>query len=145
MREIYEVLTALESSAAASLAERGMTGEQAAALRRTVVDMDSALDRGDLIAWAHADRAFHWLLVEFGGNARMTAMVAACLDQSHRVRMLTLKLRPKPLASNRDHAGLIAAIEARDPDRARAIHTRHRSEAGRMLVGLLEEYGLTQL
>lgn len=145
MREIYEVLTALEASAAASLAERGLSEKQASALRRTVVDMDAALDRDDLGAWAQADREFHWLLVEYGGNARLKAMVSACLDQSHRVRILTLKLRPKPVASNRDHADLIAAMAAGDPDRAREIHTRHRREAGRMLVGLLEEYGLTQL
>ena len=145
MREIYQILTALEAAAAASLAERGLTGEEAAALHRTLADMDTALVRDDLAAWARADRAFHWLLVDLGGNARLKAMVAACLDQSHRVRMLTLKLRPKPLASNRDHADLVAAIEAHDPERARDIHHRHRGEAGRMLVGLREDYGLTQL
>jgi DNA-binding GntR family transcriptional regulator len=107
--------------------------------------MDEALARDDLTAWAQADERFHWLLVEYSGNTRLKAAVSACLDQSHRVRMLTLRLRPKPVRSNDDHRALVEAIEAGDPDRARAIHHRHRSEAGDMLVGLLEESGLTQL
>lgn len=145
MREIYQVLTALEASAASALAERGLAPDEIQLLRTALEEMDAALARDDLAAWARADQAFHWHLVDLCGNARLRSAVAACLDQSHRVRMLTLRLRPKPLASNTDHRALVEAIEARDPERARAIHHRHRSEAGRMLVELLERSGLTQL
>ena len=145
MREIYQILTALESSAAAMIARRGVSTEESARLRQTLSDMDGALARDDLKAWAAADQEFHWLLVEFCGNARLKALVETYMEQSHRVRMLTLKLREKPMGSNTDHATLVEAIERRDADLAWRIHHQHREKAGRMLVGLLHEYGLTQL
>ncbi len=145
MREIYQILTALESSAAALLAKQGVTPEQSGQLRQSVQDMDEALHREDLHAWAAADQRFHWLLVEFCGNRRLQAIVGNYMDQSRRVRMLTLKLRDKPTGSNIDHAALVDAIEKRDPDLAWQVHHQHREKAGRMLVGLLQEYGLTQL
>ncbi len=145
MREIYQILTALESSAAARIARRGVSAEESARLRKLLSDMDSALATDDLKAWAAADQEFHWLLVEFCGNARLKALVGTYMEQSHRVRMLTVKLREKPMRSNTDHANLVDAIERRDADLAWQIHHQHREKAGRMLVGLLHEYGLTQL
>jgi len=67
------------------------------------------------------------------------------MGQAHRVRMLTLKLREKPLRSNADHAELVAAIERGDPEEARRIHRAHRERAGKTLVGILESLGLVQL
>jgi DNA-binding GntR family transcriptional regulator len=52
MREIYEVLTALESTAAALAAARSDQGESVALLRASIRDMDAALERDDLAAWA---------------------------------------------------------------------------------------------
>ena len=145
MRDICQILTALESSAAALLAKRGVTAEQNRRLRQAVEDMEEALLKENLHAWAAADRRFHWLLIEFCGNRRLQAIVGTFMDQSRRVLMLTLKLRGKPAGSNIDHAALVDAIEKRDPDLAWRVHHRHREKTGRVLVELLQEYGLTQL
>jgi DNA-binding GntR family transcriptional regulator len=107
--------------------------------------MDEALARDDLVAWAWADDRFHRLLLAECPNRRLRANILQFWDQSHRVRMLTLRLRPRPTRSNDDHRALVAALAARDPDRARAIHREHRTTAGAMLVGLLRDHGLTQL
>ena len=145
MREIYEVLTSLEASAAALAAARGVPEGALRPLERAVADMDRALRHDDLRAWAEADVRFHGLLVDLSGNRRLQALVKIFGEQAHRVRMLTLRLRPKPVGSNRDHAAVVAAIRRGDAEAARRIHSQHRGRAGVMLVGLLRTHGLTQL
>jgi DNA-binding GntR family transcriptional regulator len=145
MAEIYQILTVLEAEAAAAVAARGLAPEAAAGLRAAVAEMDEALARDDLVAWAWADDRFHRLLLAECPNRRLRANILQFWDQSHRVRMLTLRLRPRPTRSNDDHRALVAALEAREPERARAIHREHRTTAGAMLVGLLRDHGLTQL
>ncbi len=144
MRDIYQVLTALESSAAELAARNGLSDDQLAALGESVADMDRALAADDLDAWAEADRRFHRVLVESSDNERLISLVQTFLDQSHRVRMLTLRLRPKPTTSNQDHRAVIEAIAAGDADGARRLHRMHREKSGRMLIELLRTRGLTQ-
>ncbi len=143
MEEIYEILTALESSAAAAIAERGLGPEEGAALRAAVAQMDAALEAGDLQAWARADERFHATLLDACRNRRLRELVHQFWDRTYRVRMMTLRLRPKPVESNRDHLALIEAIERRDPVAAARVHRAHRVRAGTMLVDLLRR-GLAQ-
>jgi DNA-binding GntR family transcriptional regulator len=145
MREIYEVLTSLESTAAELVARRGVSDAELADLQSAVSDMDAALAIDDLEAWAAADQRFHSLLVELTRNQRLQQIVTQLGEQAHRARMMTLRLRPKPVGSNRDHAMLVAAIAARDADQARSIHHNHRAKAGIMLVELLETLGFRQI
>lgn len=145
MREIYEILTALESEAAAQIARDGAAPERIAELRDAVAQMDEALAADDLEAWARADDRFHRLILATCRNKRLEAIIEQFWDQSHRVRMLTLRLRPKPTGSNLDHRALVDAIERGDAEAAQRIHHEHRAKNGRMLVELLERHGLTQL
>jgi len=145
MREIYDILTSLESTAAGLVAERGLKPDEMDELERAVNDMDQALDDDDLAAWAEADQRFHQLLVGYSRNARLRAVVDTYLSQAHRARVITLKLRPKPSQSNADHAAVVTAIKARDVEAARRTHRAHRENAGRMLVGILEDMGFTHL
>ena len=145
MQEIYHILIALEATAAQLVAERGLSGDQLGELRAAVTDMDRALASDDLRGWAAADERFHKLLVEYCGNARLRALVGTFWDQSHRARMATLRLRPKPVDSNKDHAAVVDAITRGDAEAAREIHRQHRIRAGQILVSLLKEHGLTQL
>jgi DNA-binding GntR family transcriptional regulator len=145
LEEIYAILTALESDAAAELARSGLEPADLDGLKNAVADMEAALERDDLLAWAKGDERFHRVLIECCPNRRLRGVVYQFWDQAHRVRMLTLRLRPKPTTSNADHLALVEAIERRDPDRAREIHREHRIQNGRMLVELLRRHGLTQL
>jgi DNA-binding GntR family transcriptional regulator len=142
MREIYELLTELESLAARRVAEKGATPDQIVALETTITDMDAALADGDLLGWAAADERFHSLLVTLSGNSRLIETVGTFMDQVHRARMQTLAHRPRPVDSTRDHAELVAALKARDAVAAARIHRAHRERAGAMLVALLQRLGL---
>jgi DNA-binding GntR family transcriptional regulator len=139
MREIYEVLTSLEGTAAELVVRRGITAGELAKLKAAVHAMDAALDADNLQAWAEADELFHTLLAGCSGNGRLARTIGQFQSQAHRARLLTLRLRPKPVTSNRDHEALVRAIEKGDSKEARRIHSEHRERAGQLLVTLLEK------
>lgn len=147
MREIYEAIVALECAAAELIAEmppaqRTPIAEELAAENAA---MAQALEGGELVAWAEADGRFHRLLVERSGNRRLARMVHTIMDQSHRARMLTLRLRPAPVASVRDHAALVAALRAGDAVAARDLAKAHRHRARDQVLPLLRDLGMRQL
>ena len=137
MREIYEILTSLESTAAGLAAARDLSAQDIRPLEDCVEEMDAALAADDRPRWARADERFHALLTGLAGNARLTRLVEGYVEQTHRVRMLTLDRRPKPVASNRDHAKVVAAIKAGEVDRARRAHRAHRQRSARLLLDLI--------
>ncbi len=77
--------------------------------------MDRALAKDDLEAWAAADEAFHLHLLKLCGNARIEQIVRKYWDQIHRVRYITLKLGPKPVASAREHREIVDTSPAAIP------------------------------
>ncbi|MDU8910312.1 GntR family transcriptional regulator [Aestuariicoccus sp. MJ-SS9] len=145
MREIYEILTELESLAAARAAEARQPEAELAGMTAAIDDMDLALATGDLTSWAEADDRFHAELVRLSGSRRIAGIVGMLADQVRRARRLTLHMRPLPTASNDDHRRVLAAIRAGRPDEARRLHRAHRQAAGEMLVGLLEKHHLRQV
>ncbi|WP_424989526.1 GntR family transcriptional regulator [Fluviibacterium sp. S390] len=145
MREIYDVLTELESLAAERAAEQSYSATHLTDLARAIADMDAALDGKDLDTWAEADDRFHTELVRLGGNARVMAITAMMSDQVRRARAVTLFMRPLPVQSNEDHRGVFEAIAKADPQRARDLHRAHRERARDMILGLLERHRLRQL
>lgn len=142
MREIYEVLTSLEPTAAELLARRSLPAAALAPLHQACAAMEAALAAGDRRAWAAADEAFHRGLVELCGNGRLAAMAMQVWDQSHRARMFTLNMRPLPAASTAEHRAIMQAIAAGDGDAAREMFHRHRRRGGSELIALIERSGL---
>ena len=82
MREIYEILTALECLAAELLARRQPDARTLKPLTDANKAMDKALKAGDLEAWAAADESFHKQLVELAGNRQLQATVMNYWDPS---------------------------------------------------------------
>lgn len=142
MAEIYDILTELESLAAADAARHNYTDADLSDLSQAIDDMDRALATPDLQAWAQADDRFHAALVTLGGNDRIEAIVNMMSDQVRRARASTLLLRPLPTKSNEDHREVYMAIRNGDPDTARASHRAHRQHAKEVLVGILEKHSL---
>ncbi len=145
--DIYDVIIALEGAAAERLArmpgpERARAAE---VLEVCTGDMDAALRQGDRPAWAKADRAFHDALSHACGNARLDRIVGTVADQLHRARMFTLSLRPLPTASAIDHAAIIAAVRAGDPEAASLAARTHRLKARDQLLPLLQELRLSNI
>lgn len=145
MREIYEILTALECMAAEILARRRPDAAALAPLLQATSDMDTALQADDLDAWAAADERFHAGLIELAGNRQLAATVWTYWDRAHRARMFSLKLRPKPVNSTREHHDLVARLLAGDAVGAAAVNRSHRERASRELLAIFERYKLAQM
>jgi DNA-binding GntR family transcriptional regulator len=145
MREIYEVLTALECMAVELVARTRPTATHIEPLVRATEEMDRALARGDLDAWAAADEQFHAQLVELAGNRTLRAAVMTHWDRAHRARMFSLRLRPTPKDSTREHRALVERILAGDAEGASRENRTHRERASRELLAIFERYKLTQM
>lgn len=145
MREIYEVLTELESLAAANAAEAGYDDSDLAELAAAVEAMEQSTKDGDLDAWAEADDRFHRELVRLGKNSRIVIIAAMMADQVRRARHTTLRMRSLPVRSNEDHRMVLDAIRKGDADRARSVHRAHRQRARAEIVSLLEKFHILKL
>ena len=145
MREIYEVLTELESFCAEAVATRKPSEYELAVLARSIEKMDSALSVGNRTDWAEADEEFHTELVRLGGNRRIEKIVETYNDQVRRARAITLHLRPLPTKSNQDHRKLYRALLKGDAEAARRVHRKHRVRARELLTGLLSQAGLLSI
>jgi DNA-binding GntR family transcriptional regulator len=145
MKEIYDVLTSLESMAAELLAKRKPDAATLEPMKEATRDMEVALKNDDLDAWAAADEKFHRALIDLCGNGRLAHMANTVRDQGHRARMVTLRLREKPSASVDEHERVLRAIENGDWETARDVHYDHRRRASEELTAILEKYRLPQL
>ena len=147
IREVYELAIALESMAAEIMASRPSADLDAvvAMLEAETAAMEAALEADDLDSWAAADGRFHELLTDGCGNRRLARMAAAVRDQSHRARLVTLRLRPLPAQSAPEHYAIIAAIKARDFSAAAENAAAHRRHAREELLPLLAKLGVANL
>jgi DNA-binding GntR family transcriptional regulator len=147
IREIYEVVIAVESMAAELLAALPDASRAAVAdeLEAATAAMDAALAQGDLPGWAEADDRFHRLLVERCGNGRLRRIAQTVTDQAHRARMLTLRLRARPVDSAQAHRLIVAAVRVGDAGEAHRYARAHRVAARDEIVPLIEHIGLRQL
>jgi DNA-binding GntR family transcriptional regulator len=147
VREIYEVVIAIESMAAELLAARAPDERRLIAgdLEKATARMEAALRRDDLLAWAAADDLFHRTLVERCGNGRIRRIAQTVSDQAHRARMLTLKLRSKPTGSTAAHRRIIRAIEKGKVADAHRFAREHRVAARDEIVPLIVSFGIRHL
>jgi DNA-binding GntR family transcriptional regulator len=147
MREIYDVIIAIEAMSAELLASLPEAERWSAAetLEEATARMDQALQENDLLAWAAADDAFHRALVAHCGNSRLLRIAQTVTDQAHRARMLTLRLRPTPEGSAEDHRRIIEAIRNGECDEAHRFAREHRVRARNQIVPLIVRVGMKHL
>ncbi len=140
MKEIYEVLTALECTAVELLARQKPTPEDIHQLILATDEMEQSLMQDDLEGWARADEKFHAGLFELSGNKTLQTTALTVSDRAHRGRMFSLSLRPKPIASTKEHRVLVEKILAGDVAGAIQENRHHRIRASRELLEIFNRY-----
>ena len=145
MREIYEILTALECMAAELLARRQPSAAELKPLIDATKAMDKALKLEDLDAWAVADERFHAQLLELAGNRQLQATVLNYWDRAHRARLFTLRLRPKPVNSTKEHMQMVERLRVGDAEGAARVTRAHRERANRELLVIFDRFKLAQM
>ncbi|MBO0905200.1 GntR family transcriptional regulator [Jiella sonneratiae] len=147
MREIYDVIIAVEGMAAMLAAERpgGERHGFCASLEAINAEIRKAIESDDLERWAELDGRFHLRLVEGAVNRRLEQIARVNLDQSYRARRLTVRLRPRPVHSIAEHQAIVDAIRIGDGAAARDAAQAHKIGARDMIARLLQSYQLFRL
>lgn len=145
LREIHDMLTSLEPTAAELLARRGLPAAELGPLSDACDAMEAALAAEDRRAWAAGDAAFQRALVALCGNQRLAATVTQLWEQSHRARLVAIALRPLPRGPTAEHRAVLEAIAAGDGEAARGVYRLHRLRAGAELINIIERSGLAWL
>jgi DNA-binding GntR family transcriptional regulator len=145
MREIYDLLTALEVFAAGMVACQRPDEAALAPIRRAISDMRASVDLEDLSAWADADERFHRSLFEMCGNGRIAEEGIAYWDRIRRAHRVALRLRPKPHLSTQAHGELVNLIAAGDAEAAVRCHLSQRLRSVAELTDAVKRVGLTTL
>jgi DNA-binding GntR family transcriptional regulator len=145
MREIYEMLTALEPMAAELLARKRLPLADLKPLIEASRDMAASLKADDLERWAAADERYHRHLIALAGNRLLAEAVQRLWDRAHRARMVTLRLRPHPVHSTAEHLAIVEAIRAGDAPLAARLYRAHRERGSAELLAILEKARLHSL
>jgi GntR family transcriptional repressor for pyruvate dehydrogenase complex len=126
--DLHTVRRILESEAAARAA-LFITDDQlreAAAIMAGVAPLIVAGDELDHGSIMEADIAFHHVIARGAKNSALTALIDALANRTQRARLWHgLRNHGRVLSSHGEHLSILAALQARDPDRARLLMEHH--------------------
>jgi DNA-binding GntR family transcriptional regulator len=124
LQEIYELREMLEGAAAraAAVSASSTTIE---ALREVIQRSRELRDKGDLSALASLLGHFDLIVYEQVSNQRMHAMIETLRAHLTRIGKLTEEIPGRVVASVEEHAHIVEAIEAGDPDGAERLMRLH--------------------
>ena len=124
LREIYELRALLEGAAARSAAEHANDATLHAL--RDVLDRSRALrDAGDLVGLAELLGRFDVIVYSQVTNDRIGALIDNLRAHLTRIGRLTEDIPGRVEASVEEHAAIVDAILARDPDEAERLMRVH--------------------
>jgi DNA-binding GntR family transcriptional regulator len=122
--DAYQLRIVLEPLATA-LAARRISDDELHVLRELLAELAVAeADPSDtaLVEAIELNKKFHVLIAEASGNARLARVLSDLLDALGRLVLVDLRTRRASARTWRDeHEEILAALEARDPDRALAV------------------------
>jgi DNA-binding GntR family transcriptional regulator len=124
LNEIYELRALLEGAAARSAAE-GSTADISRALRDVVVRSRQLRDAGELEALAELHEQFDLIVYAQVTNERIVALIENLRAHLTRIGKLTVSIPGRVEASVEEHAAIVDAIAARDPDEAERLMRVH--------------------
>lgn len=136
--EAYQVREALEAMAA-RLATFRLDDEDLARLEQLTSTMATHAEREEVDAFFEANAAFHAALVDASGNRRLRELYAQLVGQMNRYRRRSLALRGSLHQSVAEHRAILAALAARDSDRAGLLVADHIRVPQQRLEALTDE------
>jgi GntR family transcriptional regulator, rspAB operon transcriptional repressor len=122
--EAIIIRKALEETTARLAAQRA-TVSQILQLRSIVERQREADEAGDIEAFHQADELFHATIAEVAGHPGIWTLIQHVKVHVDRYRQLTLPVAGRMTQVIAEHEPILKAIEAHDPERARAAMERH--------------------
>jgi GntR family transcriptional regulator, rspAB operon transcriptional repressor len=134
VREGAFLREALELAAVERVAQI-VTDDQLVHLRRNLRLQEALVADGDIAGFYAQDSALHEMILSFTGHRRLPGMASTAWVHVNRARQLILPQPGRIGDTITEHQAIVAALEARDPDGARAATRVHL----RQLVTQLEK------
>lgn len=122
--EAIIIRKSLEETTARMAAER-VTSSQSLSLHAIVERQREAAIAKDRGAFHHADEAFHAAIANVAGYPGIWSLILQVKIHVDRFRQLTLPQLGRMTEVIAEHEPILAAIEARDPERAKAAMATH--------------------
>ena len=124
MVDLYE-LRAIVDSASARLACERASEAVLARLQGIVEETKRATEAKDLQGIVQAHAAFHEILYAASGNAELIRVARNLWDRSYRFRVMALSNEENARRGLEQHRAILAALQARDSERAVAMAEEH--------------------
>ncbi len=141
MEEIREgafLREALELAAAERVAAT-ITEDQLVLLRRNLRVQAALIEDDDFAGFYQVDAEMHELMLGFTGFKRLAALAETSWVHVNRARQLILPAPGRVQAALAEHHAILAALEARDPVRAREATRHHLGQLITFLEPLVDE------
>ena len=122
--EIVQCRAALEGLAARHAAAHA-TAADVAALRAIHDEMTACVESGDLLAYSGRNARFHNRILTASGHQTARRLVVGLRAQMVRYQFRTILTPGRPAASLAEHAQILAAIAAHNPEAAQTAMTTH--------------------
>lgn len=138
VRALYEYRAGIDQ-VAAGLAARNAAADAGERGARLLARGRRAADHGDVPALIEADMAFHQFIYELAGNRLILEAMASHWNHTRRVMQRILVDGAHQRRVWRDHAAILDAVSAGDPDTAEKEARAHVERAARWFAAELEE------
>jgi len=124
LRQIYEMMEALEGMAVKLVAKR-ITQKGIERLEKVVEEMEKAFQSNNQKKWAKSDIKLHRLIQQMSGNRYIAKAMVLIDERIKRARTLHLQIQGLPVKSTQQHRQIVEAIKRGDPDTARKLTENH--------------------
>ncbi|HEV7419782.1 MAG TPA: GntR family transcriptional regulator [Mycobacterium sp.] len=135
LAELYRARLALELAAAS----QPRTAEELAPVRAALQDLMTTYETRDPAAIAEKDLAFHAAIVSLLGSKRIDEFYGQ-LVRELRFFLVVLSVEDREFESQEgvieEHTSIMAALDSRDPDRARAVLTEILTFSGQRVAAI---------
>jgi DNA-binding GntR family transcriptional regulator len=140
MVDIYELRAILDSASTRLACER-MSDDDLKRLAEIVAETERVTKAKDLTAIVQMHAEFHYLLYAACGNPELTRVARNLWDRSYRFRVMALRSEENARHGLRQHAAILAALQARDAGKAVALAEEHDRSSIRHLRGCMKSAG----
>jgi DNA-binding GntR family transcriptional regulator len=124
--EILEARAALESLAV-RYAALNATADDIATLRTLLDELAQLLSEGHLLDYSDANARLHQELLRIANHATASRLLDMLKSQNVRFQFRTILVPGRPQQSYQEHAAIVEAVAAHDPDRAEQAMRYHLS------------------
>jgi DNA-binding GntR family transcriptional regulator len=137
MVSIYELRAILDTASTRLACER-MSDEDLARLQAIVDETERVTQANDSQAIVQVHAQFHYLIYAACGNPELTRVAQNLWDRSYRYRVLALGNAENARRGLAQHRAILAALQARDLQRAVAAAEEHDQASIRHLRGRMQ-------